>query len=1121
MLPKSLMASLTQLSQQLGTTLFTTLIATFQTLLHRYSGQDDVLLSFVSSGRDRVEVERVMGFFSNTLILRTHFDQNPTFRELLERVHRAALDAQAHQDLPFEKLVEEIRPAQAAGRSPLFQIKFALNPPWTNGRGMGAVHLPNLTIESLFGYIYHGKTKFDLALVMREQDQGLGAVFDYNAELFDDRTMIRMMDHLQLLLEGIGENLDRRISDLPLLKPEERYQLLSEWNEPAHAADLCLPQLFAAQAAQTPDAIALVSNAQSLTYREINDRADRLAQFLQSQGVAPTVAVAIWCDGQVDRSVAMLGILKAGGTVLPLDPSIDSLERVAHTLHKVQPRIILTCADRVSELPADVAPIVALDADWTAVPQHSRNPVAIAADTPAFLLDAGLNRVTLTHGNLVNASTAIAQACDLTECDRVLPLEFTPAECFSAWSRGAAVAALGADFDSAQISEAIEQQITVLMLPTYQSHTWLQALSPSNAAPLPLRLVVTSGNPASRELYDAWLARVGQHLRWLHTYGTIETGVATVYDPVLHTLKSRSPLAIGRPVANVQTYVFDRHLQPVPIGIAGELYIGGAGVSLGYFDRDDLTAARFLPNPFSKEPGSRLYKTGDRVRYLPNGTLEWLRPLSDRVVRGSFSIELDQITMAIKQHPAVTQAAIVDRLVENSYLDAYVVLAPNADLTIDELHRFLRPQLPNFLLPKHLVVLDDLPLLPTGEVDRTALLDPARPAAKPIVTFRDDIEQQLTQLWQNILEIESIDVQDNFFEIGGHSLLAVRLFTEIEKTFGKILPLSVLLQAPTIEQLAQVLRTDVEPIWSSLVTIQAGNSARPPLFCIHGGGFNVLVYRHLATNLGPEQPVYGLQAQGLDGKAIRDRLEDIASDYIQQIQLIQPEGPYYLAGLSNGGNIALEMAQQLGAQGEKVALLALFDTYAPNGIKLLPPLPRLLSSLVYAGRHSLPRFAAKLPNVKPAQVLAALQGRLKNLTRHPIPDRASTASATDSIATVTPPNKRAEGWMNQISQYVLDHSPWAFFTPSVQLQEVDGSLPSTLKKLEESYQKIHKAYAPRTYCGRIILFRAMETPPGYQLDPYLGWKSIAQAGIEVHAIPGHHTSLLESPVLAQKLAPYL
>ncbi|NJL21114.1 MAG: AMP-binding protein [Leptolyngbyaceae cyanobacterium SM1_3_5] len=301
------------------------------------------------------------------------------------------------------------------------------------------------------------------------------------------------------------------------------------------------------------------------------------------------------------------------------------------------------------------------------------------------------------------------------------------------------------------------------MLPIHQWHTWVQALSnPKAALPTDLRLVVTSGNSVCREIGNDWVARVGQHPRWLHTYGTIETaGIATVYDPMLDTLNPRSPLSIGRPIANIQTYVLDRYLQPAPSGFPGELYIGGAGVSLGYLNRDDRTAARFLPDVFSKQPGSRLYKTGDRVRYLPNGTLELLRP-HNRVVRG-ISVERDQIAAAIAQHPAVTQAAIVDRMAEDLYLDAYVVLAPDANLTIDELHHFLRPQLPYPLLPKHLVMLSGLPLTPTGEVDRAALLDPAQPAEKSIVSFRDDIEQQLTQLWESVLEIGSIDVQDKLF----------------------------------------------------------------------------------------------------------------------------------------------------------------------------------------------------------------------------------------------------------------------------------------------------------------------------------------------------------------------
>jgi thioesterase domain-containing protein/acyl carrier protein len=423
--------------------------------------------------------------------------------------------------------------------------------------------------------------------------------------------------------------------------------------------------------------------------------------------------------------------------------------------------------------------------------------------------------------------------------------------------------------------------------------------------------------------------------------------------------------------------------------------------------------------------------------------------------------------------------------------------------------------------------LADLPLFTqhpsTGFSDLEAISD-SKPTEEDSQTDDcDEIERQLIQIWENVLGIPSIGIHDNFFTLGGHSLLALHLFAQIEQVFGQSLPLAALLEAPTIAQMAKLLSQDNASIpWFPLVTIQSGG-ARLPLFCMHGGGFNILIYRELAIKLHPDQPVYGLQARGLDGETqlVPQSVEDMAADYIHQIQTIQPHGPYFLAGLSNGGIIALEIAQQLKLQGEDVALLAMFDTYGPDGIQLLPPLPRFLSSLLYAIHYSAPRLIRKLQVKHLTNLLHRSIWKFQNQEHRKsqveIAEQSSTKWMTGNSTPATGQKDRLNNWMNQISQYVLEHSPWSFFSPSAQVQGIEGSISETLKELEAAYSKVHQTYQPQPYAGKITLFRAGENPPGFHLDSALGWRAIARDGVEVYKIPGHHTSLMDSPLLSIRL----
>jgi pimeloyl-ACP methyl ester carboxylesterase len=642
---------------------------------------------------------------------------------------------------------------------------------------------------------------------------------------------------------------------------------------------------------------------------------------------------------------------------------------------------------------------------------------------------------------------------------------------------------------------------------------------------------LVGGEPIAESLWKT--LAVAENIHFYNVYGPTECTVDATVCPI--TALATKP-AIGRPIANVQTYILDRHLQPVPIGVVGELYVGGAGVARGYLNRPDLTAERFVPDLFSQRsahqyPAPRLYRTGDLARYRTDGQIEYQGRSDQQVKIRGFRIELGEIAALLKQDSQVQDAiAIVREDTPNDQrLVAYVV-PRHQPLQIEELRQSLIQKLPRYMVPAAIVPLAAIPLTPNGKLDQRSLPipDQSRPAAaEGIIAPRSELELQLTKIWEEILKISPIGVFDNFFDLGGHSLLAVRLFTKIEQTLGTTLPLAILFEAPTIAQLSALLsQQEWSAPWSPLVTIQA-NGSQPPLFCMHGGGFNVLIYWELSKNLGDDQPVYALQAEGLDGKTpVSTTLEGLVANYLKEIQQIQPEGPYFLVGLSNGGKIAFEMAQQLHAQGQKVGLLGMFDTYATDSIDLMPLLPRLLSTGHYALRYLAPRVFRKLRRLRTQKNLVVTLDKVKHTKQDgkrqqvkALDDElGSHLEASDSQVSWTRPASLLDRWSKKLLLSVLKYSPWAMLSVKSQLQGVSGSLPETMEIIEGVYKKAHKNYVLKPYPGRVTLFRASEQPPGFYLDAQYGWGPLALEGVDVHTIPEtQHVSIVRSIKTANRL----
>ncbi|MEW5861365.1 MAG: amino acid adenylation domain-containing protein [Cyanobacteriota bacterium] len=807
-LSKALTEALTKLGQQQGATLFIVLLAAFKTLLYRYTGQEDILVGSPIANRNRAELEGIIGFFANTLVLRTDLSNNPTFKELLGRVREEALGAYSHQDLPFEKLVEVLQPDRDLSRNPLFQVLFALRNVPTQ-----TLELPGVTLS--LEEMESQTARFDLVLNLSQEAEGLTGIFEYNKDLFDASTVQRMAGHFQTLLESIVANSDRSISTLPFLTQPERHQLLVEWNN-THTNDLpdrCLHELFEEQAERTPDAIAIVFESQQLTYVELNTKANQLAHHLQKLGVKPEVLVGICVERSLDMVVGLLGILKAGGAYLPLDPAYPP-ERLAFMLEDAQVSVLLTQKRLLNTLPSHNAEVVCLD-DWESLQIHRQNLVQNPSNLAYVIYTSGSTGrpkgVQISHACVVNFLVSMRQKLGITQPDiflAVTSLSFDIAalEIFLPITVGSRVVVVPREIasDGAQLLTTLTNSGATIMQAT--PATWRMLLAAGWQGTKNLK-ILCGGEALPRQLAAQLLVR-GDRL-W-NLYGPTET---TIWSTIYPVESSDASVSIGRPIANTQVYILDRYLQPVPVGVTGELYIGGKGLSRGYLNRPELTAEKFIPNPFleKSEKSELLYKTGDLARYLPNGELEYLGRIDHQVKVRGFRIELGEIEAVLSQHPAVQQAVVIAREDNSSdkYLVAYVVTKQEAATTPVQLRSFLKEKLPNYMVPSAFVLLESLPLTPNGKIDRRALPEPefVRPELEStFVSPRTPVEQVIAGIWTQVLGLK-LSIHDNFFDLGGHSLLATQVMSRLREAFQVELPLRYLFESPTVAGLAERIET--------------------------------------------------------------------------------------------------------------------------------------------------------------------------------------------------------------------------------------------------------------------------------------------------------------------------
>lgn len=1077
---QTLTEALSKLCQQEEVTLFMTLIAAFNTLLYRYTEQEDILVGSSIANRNRAELEGMIGLFVNTLVIRTDLSDNPSFRALLSRVREVTLNAYANQDLPFEKLVEELQPERDLSRNPLFQVMFVLQNTPTSVQEVAGLTLRTLEFDS-------GTAQFDMFLSINESKQALTGFLEYSTELFDAVTINRFIDNFQTLLESIVANPNQPISTLPLLTAKQQEQLLVEWNNTRsnypHSASP--HQLFEQQVEQAPDVVALIDRSQQLTYRQLNQRANQLAHYLQKLGVTTETFVAICLERSVEIVVGILAILKAGGAYIPLDPNYP-VERLSFMLSDSQASVLLTQQEILDKLPKSSATTVCLDVHKDFIAQESQENLISTStgDSLAYVIytsgSTGTPKGVLgTHRGTVNGLHWLWKTYPFTSediCCQKTAISFVDSiwEIFAPLLQGIptviipdAIVKEPQRFLETLAHHKVTRVVLVpsllrLILDTYGNLT--QNLSK-------LKLWITSGEALSIDL-----ARTFQQLipsaKLLNLYGSSEVSANVTYYDIELLPETATSVPIGRAINNTQVYLLERNLQPTPIGVCGELYIGGDGLAREYLNRPELTQERFIDNPFV--PGTKLYKTGDLARYLNDGNLEYLGRRDRQVKIRGFRVEVGEVENAIAQHPAVRESVVIaqDDAQGNKRFIAYVV----ADLedSAAQLHRYLQEKLPDYMIPSAYVLLDAIPLTPNGKVDKRSLTTDnlIRPnSTKSFVAPRNLAELGLAKIWENLLSISPIGVTDNFFDLGGHSFLVIRLMAQIYERFGHNLPLSTLFENPTIEKLAKLVSQPTNFSSDSPVVAIQPSGSRTPFFCVHAAGGDILAYLNLAKKLSVEQPFYALEETSNQLATKAKSVEEAATYYLKVIRAVQPEGPYLLGGWCYGGVVAFEMAQQLQRQGQKVDLLVVIDAILPE-VAIQPTQDDDAKFLL--------RLAESVKTWFGIDFIVSYD----ELRELPLDEQFHLLNKkANFIVTST-----------ETEQYIRDY------------------------KLFKAHVQAMRDYVPQVYPHKITLFRAsekithdFESAEFHSDDRLLGWGKCSEQAIEVVKVPGNHFSMFTEP----------
>jgi amino acid adenylation domain-containing protein len=1091
--------------------IFAAILATY---LHRMSGIRNVSIGMPFHNRRPDAHKQTIGIFIGVLPLRVTIDDGDTMFSLIKKVAADASTSLRNSAAYLHNLVN----TQAHD----VMLNYLL---WTVPDFQGT------PCEIRWIHSGFGSDPLVIIFYTHPVTGNLGITFDFNSTLFDDETQQRTIDQMLHTMDRMLENPSLPLNQVELLSADERRFLEQDLNrtdsplppyETAHA-------WFERQAQLTPDAIAVAFDSEALTYVALNRRANQIAHYLRAQGVVPETLVGLCMDRSFDMVAGMLGILKSGSAYVPLDPGYPP-ERLAFMIRDSQTQLLLTQQPVLDLLPASGARTICIDRDWESIsPCSTENPAPNTGPRNlAYVIYTSGSTGTpkgalLEHRGLCNLIDAQTRCFGVDHTCRVLQFaslsfDASVSEIFMALCTGATLyLARQADMASADdlLRVLRDQQITIVTLPP-------SVLKVLDASQMPdLRTIVAAGEACPASVVEKW----SPGRDFFNAYGPTETTVCASIARCNAGAAGYPP--IGKPIANTRMYVLDESMRIVPPGVAGELYIGGIGVARGYWKRDDLTKQRFVPDPFGEQYGERLYRTGDRARYRANGEIEFLGRLDHQVKVRGYRIELGEIEACISQHPEVSDSVVVARedVPDDHRLVAYVVMKSNGKSHNGELKSFLRQTLPEYMVPTAFVALDELPLTPNGKIDRNALPHPTRSArnvAGVAQAPRDSLELELAHVWEHVLDVRPVGVTDNFFDLGGHSLSAVQLMDEIERKFGQRLAPARLFEAPTIERLAGILRSDTSISDSIVVPIRPEGS-KPPFFCVHPAPGTVFCYAPIAQHMDADRPFYGLQAPAINGVGrVFDTIEETATCYIEAMRSVRPEGPYHIGGHSSGGAIAFEMARQLEREGHEVGVVVLMDSFAP----LPAPRSDVLYGLLLEFADEAMWLASVLMMVEYffATPISLRYRELRKLDRDA--QYAAVLAELKRVGFLAPSagpgaihglveNCRAgmEASMRYCPEPYAGRVAYLYTSGYFAVIPEDSFIPSVRQlwqMLKRDWRTIVRG-TPQLIRDMVITSARSGLLRRWMTDRTLGWKPYARGPIDMLPVPGNHISMLADP----------
>jgi amino acid adenylation domain-containing protein len=1078
-MPRELSERLSRVARERGATLYMALLAGFYAWLQRESGQDDIVVGTSVANREQYEIESLIGFFVNILALRTDAGDNPTYGDFIERTRQVCLEAYKHQDVPFEAVVEAVALRRDLSRVPLCEVVFAfLNTP------RPVLELEGLRIAE--ERLDVDTAKFDLMLMMNETADGLEAVWEFSTDLFVTESVARFAAHFTTLLQAATAAPDTQLHELPLTSASELRNQVNEWNDAALLTppETTVQKVWEQIAAADPSGVVLKQGKTEATRGELNARANRLAHYLRTVGVRPEVPVALMMDRSCDAVTAMLAVLKAGGYFVPLNPD-DPLERISQLLDDIKPGVVLIQEHLADRLPTLFAYVLAVDAESETFAEESPDdlPQLNAPDSLAYVMytsgSTGVPKGVAVPHRAILRLVHMPNFLSVRPGDVFLqaaPLSFD-ASVFEIWTpllcRGRLELMPPGPASLAEIAEVMQRGgVTIAFFTT---GLFNQLVDHHLDAFRGLRQLITGGEVCSVAHFQKLMTSL-PGLRLIHAYGPTENTVFTSCHTVSNSGALTKTVPIGRPINGTRILILDAELNPVPTGVPGELYTGGVGLARGYLRKPDATADRFVPDPFSGVPGARLYRTGDRARWLVDGTTEFLGRLDQQIKLRGFRIECGEIEAALRRHPTVRDAAVVAHTPASgdNQLAAYVTPAEGSMPEPAKLREFLAARLPDYMVPAQFVVLSELPLGRTGKVNRAALHLPytaEAPAQTGGLGPRSALEFRLVRIWEEVFGVVPIGVRDGFFDLGGHSLLATRLLAEVERRLDARISLNTLFQHGTIEAMADAIVTGRGgQAFSPLVAIKPEGD-RPPFFCVHPGGGSVVSYFALAENFPADQPFYGLQAPGLDGKMAPLRsVEALAAMHLQAIRSVFPDGPYHLGGHSFGGSVAYEMACQLERENHGLlGTLVILDHAAPARVRAdVIGEPTDAEVLAFIGRQMGAHFSVDL--ALSAEELSALDqdARLELFL-----ERAKSVG-------IAPPGANVGMVAGLVSVY-------------------QASLYAMLR------------YQPGPLMHGLTLFRTPAFASETSDDESAGWAALVRGSVRVFDAEGNHNTMLRAP----------